>query len=43
MRLTGKETEAVSMHPQDFRAHLAWVTARRAKDAVLEKTLQLSR
>lgn len=34
----GKYIEKKSMHPDDFKAHLAWVTAKRFHELVLEKT-----
>lgn len=34
----GKYSEKKSMHPDDFKAHLAWVTAKRFHELVLEKT-----
>ncbi len=33
-------TEKVPMHPDDFEAHLAWVTAKRFHDLVPRKTFR---
>ena len=38
MQEFGKYIEKKSMHPDDFKAHLAWVTAKRFHELVLEKT-----
>ena len=39
---TGEETadraEQVPMHPDDFEAHLAWITAKRFHEHVLKET-----
>jgi hypothetical protein len=29
--------ETVPMHPEDFKAHLAWITAKRLSELVLKK------
>ncbi len=31
-RKSGGNTRAVSMHPDDFAAHLAWITAKRCSE-----------
>jgi len=31
--------ETVPMHPDDFEAHLAWITAKRFSELVLKETL----
>jgi len=31
-------TETVPMHPDDFEAHLAWITAKRFSELILKKT-----
>jgi hypothetical protein len=30
--------ETVPMHPEDFKAHLAWITAKRISEMVLKET-----
>jgi len=35
----GEYIEKKPMHPDDFKAHLAWVTAKRFHEIVLGKTL----
>jgi len=32
-------SEQEPMHPDDYRAHLAWVTARRLQEHMLKKTI----
>ncbi len=31
-------TESVPMHPDDYKAHLAWITAKRLHELVLKET-----
>ncbi len=31
-------TERVPMHPDDYKAHLAWITAKRLHELVLKET-----
>lgn len=31
-------TESVPMHPEDYKAHLAWITAKRFHELVLKET-----
>ena len=35
---SGERTEQAPMHPDDFEAHLAWITAKRLHELVLEET-----
>jgi hypothetical protein len=34
----GDHTETVPMHPDDFKAHLAFITAKRFSDMVLKES-----
>jgi len=38
MRLSGECMEKKPMHPDDFKAHLAWVTAKRFHEIVSGRT-----
>jgi hypothetical protein len=38
IHVSGECIEKEPMHPDDFEAHLAWVTAKRFHELVLEKT-----
>lgn len=38
MQSAGEQIEQVPMHPDDYRAHLAWVTAKRFHELVLRET-----
>ncbi len=38
MRYAGEQSEPVPMHPDDFEAHLAWVTAKRFHEQIMGKT-----
>lgn len=33
-------TESVPMHPDDYKAHLAWITAKRLNELVLKETFK---
>ena len=35
---SGKPVDQVPMHPDDFEAHLAWITAKRIQELVLKET-----
>jgi hypothetical protein len=37
-QISGDSIEKKSMHPDDFAAHLAWVTAKRSHENILDKT-----
>jgi hypothetical protein len=41
LQSSGYRTEMIPMHPDDFEAHLAWITAKRSalKDAFSEKSV----
>jgi len=38
MQLVGEHIEQKPMHPDDFAAHLAWVTAKRFHELVMKET-----
>jgi len=38
IQASGESIEKISMHPDDFAAHLAWVTAKRSHENILGKT-----
>ena len=38
MQASGEPIEQEAMHPDDFNAHLAWVTAKRFHEMVLKET-----
>ena len=35
---SGNHAETMPMHPDDFKAHLAWITAKRLSEMVLKET-----
>jgi hypothetical protein len=37
IKISGDNTEIKPMHPEDFRAHLAWVTAKRSQELVRQE------